>query len=1168
VISSAGVSTKVPRGSLSERTAARLLDFRGKTMTESAAREQLRGAVAVHNVLQSEGVAYLADEVGMGKTYVALGAAALLRHFEPNMRVLVLAPRGNIQKKWIKEAHNFASRNVKFSDLRTRSLQGTPARGCVSCEDLIDLVHETTADADRDFFARLTSFSLALGSTQEHWKAKRRQLLDLVPSLPEDAFDLRSRDAFKDNFARALNASLPSFDLVIVDEGHNLKHGFSVDSKSGSSRNRILSIAFGHASGPTDDRDFPPTKSRAKRVLFLSATPVESDYEQLWNQLNVFGVAGDFGTLRDPKATDEEKRECARRFLIRRVTKLTVNGQERTKNQYRLEWRRGGVAQHDDPLEVPDQEQRLVVALVQKKVSEVLGQAKFSNSFQIGMLASFESFLQTAKVAKTDDADSTSNFDDADQTDDFAERLGIDVGQVNQLAHSFRARFGRELPHPKMDALVKRLSSSFQTGDKALVFVRRVASVTELKRKLDEQYNDYIISRLHDELKPTLRADFDQVVQRFAADRANAIRSRSVLPEPEQVIDEERSLGERAGTDKGDPNSFFGWFFRGDGPADVLSGAVLAKRFSQAGAYLSTFFEDNYVSWILQVTPGETTKALLEYLGVSAPRLASTLEESARLYLRREKKQPRRDVFLAFQRVALQLLVAHGGKHQELAQIVLEERFSETSAPVSKAAKRESLDSWLEERTFVTALRQHAQLRKALLPDPCEGSQRERFRERELRRELLSAMVRLGHPFIDLYVLSINRIGRLTLRARELDETGGTLIDDFIGLLEDEAKAPSANSAFRELAEAAANFDLIIRVNDPELRSKPCEEAASRLGTMLRAQQPIGGMSGQVNETLVRQFRMPGYPYVLVTTDLLQEGEDLHTFCSSVYHYGISWMPSSMEQRVGRVDRVSSQSERRLSLKSCEPEHHELLQVLYPHLSDSVESLQVHRVLERMNRFMVLMHKDLVADTQSENKVNVAEEILRSQREIARITEPLRTAFPGEEHMSGSTRDLAVQPSLARALLRRFLAIKRLKTDRVSFEEHGAEGALFGSIRLSTRTQPFSLFVRSIGGQATVRCVSPIGQIAEPREEALLRTAVEGIGVRLSVFEDDRFKSYNVAIEGDVMLGAASSDTARVQWLLDRVTQVADRLEEEVLRIDQGMEVFRDALKNEPAYER
>jgi predicted nucleotidyltransferase component of viral defense system len=79
-----------------------------------------------------------------------------------------------------------------------------------------------------------------------------------------------------------------------------------------------------------------------------------------------------------------------------------------TKNLYRREWRRGGIATHDDPLAVTvaDRDrQRLVVAPVQEKVSEVLGHERFKKSFQIGMLASFESFLETAKAKKRGEDD-------------------------------------------------------------------------------------------------------------------------------------------------------------------------------------------------------------------------------------------------------------------------------------------------------------------------------------------------------------------------------------------------------------------------------------------------------------------------------------------------------------------------------------------------------------------------------------------------------------------------------------------------------------------------------------------------------------------------------------------------------------------------------------------
>ena len=99
------------------KAAQQLLNF-GASIGEGArANEQLAGAVAIHNILEREHVAYLADEVGMGKTYVALGAMALFKHFNPEFRVLVIAPRENIQLKWVKELGNFCANNVRFPDL-------------------------------------------------------------------------------------------------------------------------------------------------------------------------------------------------------------------------------------------------------------------------------------------------------------------------------------------------------------------------------------------------------------------------------------------------------------------------------------------------------------------------------------------------------------------------------------------------------------------------------------------------------------------------------------------------------------------------------------------------------------------------------------------------------------------------------------------------------------------------------------------------------------------------------------------------------------------------------------------------------------------------------------------------------------------------------------------
>ncbi len=173
-------------------------------------------------MLERHGVAYLADEVGMGKTYVALATLALFRHYDPTFAVLVLAPRENIQRRWMKELKNFVAHNVRFPDLRVKAADDSPARGLVACDRLLDLVRETSIDPNRDFFLRMSSFSLPLGNDRAGWQRLRDDVREHLPWMKDEIFDLRNKETFKDNFARALCCALPVFDLVIVDEAHNL----------------------------------------------------------------------------------------------------------------------------------------------------------------------------------------------------------------------------------------------------------------------------------------------------------------------------------------------------------------------------------------------------------------------------------------------------------------------------------------------------------------------------------------------------------------------------------------------------------------------------------------------------------------------------------------------------------------------------------------------------------------------------------------------------------------------------------------------------------------------------------------------------------------------------------------------------------------------------------
>lgn len=1147
------------------KAASQLLDMNARMNSPKRADEQLEGAVALYNILTEHGVAYLADEVGMGKTYVALGALALFRHFNPSFRVLVIAPRENIQLKWMKEMRNFVANNVRFADLRVKAVDGTPARPLVACGNLLDLVHHTGINPNQDFFVRLSSFSLPVAGKstpdKEAIHKLRNSIRRTLPWLSHDVFNLHNKVAFKDNYARAVCCALPVFDLVIVDEGHNLKHGFADHS---SSRNRVLSLAFGHPDGKADAKLFPHYGPRAKRVLFLSATPIEETFEQLWNQLNIFGKGAHFTDLRCKDIDDELKKTIAAKFLLRRVTSVQIGENVYTKNLYRREWRQGGVHEHDKPIRIEDDRQQLIVALIQKKVSELLGHEKFKSCFQIGMLASFESFLETSKVKRGDDEENT--FDHIDQTDDQLERDGIDVAAVNNIARNYRETFKREMPHPKMDALVVALADSWRRGEKSLVFVRRVASVKELKRKLDESYDSWLIQRLRQQLPVEVQPRFADVIERYQREKRVALANNAETSEQPDANKDE--------ADHGGIDTFFAWYFRGDGPSGIISGANIQRRFIQQGAVYATFFEDNYVADVLRCRPGHVEENLASVLGVERTRLRQELRNLSRRFLPRVQKLTRIDRYEAVQAAAIELLHKQSGPLQERAGIIWRERFQIDQ--VSPATDAPDIGDWLELKTFFTEIREQPKLRAALWPVSTEETALRVFREQELRRQLLAAAARLGHAFIDLYIMTIQRLRSIDLRAQEIsDDDAASLeverIQEYINLLEVQRTTsyPAREwGAYDELADIAANFSLIIDVNAPDAWTKQLGQTTKLFGQLMRQQQPIGGMSGKVNRTLVQQFRMPGYPLVLISTDLLQEGEDLHTFCSAVHHYGISWTPSSMEQRTGRIDRVRSQTDRRLSQLTGGLTGDDQLQVYFPHLTDTLEVLQVQRVLERMNTFLRLMHEGLGTTGPEDKRIDASREFLGGRKSVPQIKDLLRSAFPVQEsHVKGDVLDLVVPTDHGQKIEQEFrlMAAAPLPGISIAWEPVQTPGKLIGTAILGDRKQPFTLLLRSYQHRLLVRCISPVGCIdLQAHQDALMTNVsrLRAIVVAVAVGEN---RSYNLTVEGDVLLGADSDiNRARASALIQRVVRQADNLEQIYLPgADSEVGLFRDALLKE-----
>jgi hypothetical protein len=1184
-------------------TARGLIQFDARqSVSRDLAEQQLRGAVALHNILADTGFAYLADEVGLGKTYVALGVVGLLRHYHPDLRVLYIAPRENLQKKWRKEIYNFTAYNWKIADRRVKTLQDTPAAEVCLTDNLAGLVHAACINDRRDFLIRMTSLSLPLSreGAADSWRAKRRELLRELPWLSSYDFNLRSKDkeSFKEAYAMAVNAALPRFDLVVIDEGHNFKHG--LDPARASTRNRLLSLVL----GTRDDVQYLNGGGRKlDRVLFLSATPLEGEYRELWNQLHLLGFGHDVGELAERDGDPVRQKALARQFLIRRLTELELGGERYTKNMYRREWRAGGMQHVHQPMVLSDDRKRLVVALVQKKVTEVMAamgreqKRRFGRHFQMGMLASFESFFQTARVRSTDDE---GVFDQGDQTDHAAEKEGIDTPTINALISSYEETFKEPLPHPKMDAVAADLQRALESGDKTLVFVRRTATVDELKHKLCHAYDRWLHAYLRAGLPPGLQTVLDLEVEEYRRKQAWYRRRHRPLSELEaqqgrdQDDTQEDSTGFGTKADKGGLDTFYAWFFRGTARKDLLTGATFRKnRLDSEGSVYATLLEDNHVAWLLG-QPAQVLRALSQATGITSHALQDQLTRLAFGWVKsiKVKRVARLKAYKATVDAGLQLLAEYaGGELRRKAGQVLQSLHHGRRARPADTVPDNFPDAaeLIETRTVFTELRARPDLCDVIWPEPntfpsSSASFRETFLQRERQRELLASVISLGHPCIDLWLLAVGQIGTLAVGEGRMDAVQVTdLAGRFLDRIQDQSGQPGLTS-YRELGAIGRNADLIWDTNFPEIREKELHQLRTYYGNSLGSQTPVGGMHGGVNARLVKQFRMPGYPYVLISTDVLQEGEDLHTFASRVVHYGISWTPSAMEQRTGRLDRIGCQTHRRLRQRQ-QVAGDRCLQVYYPFLPDTVEQLQIREIYKRMNRFIQMLHEDLTFDEPTSSTLDVTDRLLEKWEEVLPPEGKLTSAFQvPQKALQGNRRPPAVSPEDQQKISSFFDSLKpRIaaaihvdwEIDPRPYLHTGTvwihQGSLLPCRRNNhgCRQQPFTLFLRSTSeGHLLLRVVSPVGEIPTEDSEAIwtaLEIQRQHTGAKLCATKDHRRSTYKLTAVTDILFGLNTTQIEEVLQALEAATLLADDVELNVFgeETDRPLDDFRDTLTRE-----
>lgn len=133
-----------------------------------------------------------------------------------------------------------------------------------------------------------------------------------------------------------------------------------------------------------------------------------------------------------------------------------------------------------------------------------------------------------------------------------------------------------------------------------------------------------------------------------------------------------------------------------------------------------------------------------------------------------------------------------------------------------------------------------------------------------------------------------------------------------------------------------------------------------------------GGTARDIRERLIALFNTPLSPDLLVASSVMGEGIDLHQECRFVIHHDLDWNPGVLEQRTGRLDRIGALAER-------EGKH---IEVYEPYLAGTHDEKMFRVVKDRSQWFDIVMGRPTAADEletdKEENRVPLHENIRKA----------------------------------------------------------------------------------------------------------------------------------------------------------------------------------------------
>lgn len=218
--------------------------------------------------------------------------------------------------------------------------------------------------------------------------------------------------------------------------------------------------------------------------------------------------------------------------------------------------------------------------------------------------------------------------------------------------------------------------------------------------------------------------------------------------------------------------------------------------------------------------------------------------------------------------------------------------------------------------------------------DHAEGLSKQ---ERERMRDVVRRFVRTPSFLVRYVDLKATDEGEALKRALTIPDGSGASLSD---KLQDFVRFMARRC---QPEERGHYLDALQRIHSGTRQVEDDDGDEATLQPMVRLAN--GEVRAETRRSLLLAFNTPFFPEILVASSVLAEGVDLHLYCRYLIHHDLCWNPSTIEQRTGRVDRIGAKAER----------VNQSINVFMPFVAGTQDEKMFRVVCDRERWFQVMM---------------------------------------------------------------------------------------------------------------------------------------------------------------------------------------------------------------------